>query len=115
MTNRAPTRFTAEFRERAVQLVLAEEGLHSSRWAAVEALAPRIGCAKQTLDRWVRKANLPPSTSRRGLDRELLQRISFLEKEISNLRKANHILRKASAYMALADLGPGLIDVSVAI
>lgn len=115
MTNRVRTRFTAEFRERAVQLVLAEEGLHSSRWAAVEALAPRIGCAKQTLDRWVRKANLPPATSKRGLDRDLRRRINLLEKENKNLKKANEILRKASAYMALAGLGSGPIDVNVAI
>lgn len=115
MTSRAHTRFTVEFRKRAVQLVLTEEGLHSSRWAAVKALAPRIGCAKQTLDRWVRQANAPALTTKCRSDRDLLRRISLLEKENRNLKKANDILRKASAYMALAGLGSGPIDVNVAI
>jgi len=104
MTNKVHTRFSAEFRTRAVQTVLDQEGQHPSRWAAVVSIAPRIGCAKQTLDNWVRKAEARPRPLAVHNDRALNRQLKLLEKENRKLRKVNNILRKASAYFALAEL-----------
>lgn len=104
MTVRARNRFTAEFRQLAVQTVLAQEQLHSSRWAAVEALAPEFGCATQTLDKWVRKAEAPTGRPVTSAEQRLVRQVRILERENRRLRKINIILRKASAYFALAEL-----------
>lgn len=102
--NKTRTRFSAEFRRRAVRTVLDQEGQHPSRWAAVVSIAPQLGCAKQTLDKWVRKAESQPQSSARCRDRDLGRQLRLLERENRKLRKVNDILRKASAYFALAEL-----------
>ena len=97
-------RFSPEFRARAVRTVLDQEGRHPSRWAAVVSIAPQLGCAKQTLDNWVRKAELRANLPVARTVRELSRQLNELERENRKLRKVNDILRKASAYFALAEL-----------
>jgi transposase len=99
---RHSTRYPAEVRERAVRLVLNHQGEHSSQWEAISSIAAKIGCTAETLRRWVRQAERD-SGARPGTtdDRE---RIRALEREVRELRQANEILRKASAYFAMAEL-----------
>lgn len=97
-------RFSAEFRDRAVRTVLEEEGRHPSRWAAVVSIAPRLGCAKQTLDKWVRQSATQLQPSPASADQDLSRQLKVLERENRKLRRINEILRKASAYFALAQL-----------
>jgi len=96
-------RYSPEVRERAVRLVFAHEGEHSSQWAAISSIAEKIGCASETLRNWVRQAER--DTGRRpGLTTEERARLKDLEREVRELRRANEILRKASAYFAQAEL-----------
>ena len=96
-------RYSPEVRERAVRLVFAHEGEHSSQWAAISSIAEKIGCAAETLRNWVRQAER--DTGRRpGLTTEERARLKDLEREVRELRRANEILRKASAYFAQAEL-----------
>ena len=91
-----------EVRERAVRLVLGDEGQHGSRWQAVMSIAAKIGCAPQTLNEWVKKAEVD-SGKRAGIPTEMADRVKALERENRELRQANEILRKASAYFAMAE------------
>jgi len=96
-------RYSPEVRERAVRLVFAHEGEHSSQWAAISSIAEKIGCAAETLRNWVRQAER--DTGRRpDLTTEERARLKDLEREVRELRRANEILRKASAYFAQAEL-----------
>lgn len=104
MDSQLHRRFTEEFRELAVRTVLDEEARHPSRWAAVVSIAPRLGCAKQTLDKWVRKAQSQSRASTISGTQDLVHQLRVLERENRKLRKVNDILRKASAYFALAEL-----------
>ena len=97
------SRFSPEVRERAVRMVLDHAEQHESQWAAIRSIAEKMGCAAETLRSWVRQAER--DTGRRpGLTTDERQRLKELERENFELRRANEILKKASAYFALAEL-----------
>ena len=97
------TRFSPEVRERAVRLVVEQTTEHTSQWGAVRSVAEKIGCTKETLRRWVRQAERDTG-QRPGLTTTDRERVTQLERENKELRRANEILRKASAYFAQAEL-----------
>ena len=84
-------------------MVLEHQGEHASRWAAVCSIAAKIGCTAQSLNEWVKKAEVD-SGQRAGVPTEVADRLKALERENRELRQANEILRKASAYFAQAEL-----------
>ena len=86
-----------------MRLVLDNEAQHPSRWQAVISIAAKIGCTAQTLSEWVKKAEVD-SGRRAGIPTEMAERMKALERENRELRQANEILRKASAYFAMAEL-----------
>ena len=102
MTKRNPP-FPAEIRERAVRMVLEHGGDHPTQWAAINSVASKIGCSGETLRNWVRQAERDRGL-RSGLTSAESERIKALERENRELRQANEILRKASAYFAMAEL-----------
>ena len=97
------TRYSPEVRERAVRLVLDRQKDHPSQWAAIESIAPKIGCSSETLRKWVRRAERD-NGHRPGPTSDDLARLKALERENRELRRANEILRKASAFFAHAEL-----------
>ena len=102
-TNRTAKPYPAEVRERAVRLVREHEAEHASLAAAIRSVAGKIGCSGETLRLWVRRAG--HDTGRRdGASGDERERIRTLERENRELRQANEILRKASAYFAQAEL-----------
>lgn len=96
-------KYSPEVRERAVRLVFEHEAQYSSQWAAISSIAQKIGCTPETLRSWVRRAERD-SGRRQGLTTDERQRLKDLERENRELRRANEILRKASAYFAAAEL-----------
>ena len=98
-----PGRFSPEVRERAVRMVLEHQEEHASQWAGIVSIAEKIGCSAETLRHWVRQAERDQGR-RPGLTTEERQRLKQLERENFELRRANEILRKASAYFAQAEL-----------
>ena len=96
-------KYSPEVRARAVRMVKDHAGAHSSRWAAVSSIAAKIGCTAQTLNDWVKKAEVD-SGLRGGVPTETAERVKALERENRELRQVNEILRKASAYFAQAEL-----------
>jgi transposase len=103
MTSKTTNKFSPEVRSRAVRMVLDHEGEHASRWAAVASIAAKIGCTPQTLNEWVKKAEVD-SGRKPGLTTDMATKLKALERENRELRQANEILRKASAYFAMAEL-----------
>lgn len=97
------SRFSPEVQDRAVRLVREQAAEHPSQWATIAAIAPKLGCTKETLRRWVRQAERDGGV-RPGLTTADQQRVKDLEREIRELRRTNEILRKASAYFAQAEL-----------
>ncbi len=103
MTSKTTNKFSSEVRARAVRMVLEHEGEHASRWAAVSSIAAKIGCTAQTLSDWVKKSEID-NGQRAGVPTDVADRLKALERENRELRQANEILRKASAYFAQAEL-----------
>ena len=101
--SKTANKFSAEVRERAVRLVFDNEGQHGSRWQAIVSIAAKIGCTPQTLNEWVKKAEVD-SGKRAGIPADMAEKMKALERENRELRQANEILRKASAYFAMAEL-----------
>ena len=97
------SKFSPEVRERAIRLVLEHQGEHSSQWAAIASISSKIGCKPETLRLWVRRAERDRGL-RPGPTTNETERIRQLERENRELRQANEILRKASAYFAQAEL-----------
>ena len=97
------SRYSPEVRERAVRMLVEHQAEHESQWAAIGSIAAKIGCSAETLRKWVRQAERDAG-SRPGLTTEEWQRLKQLERENVELRRANEILRLASAYFAKAEL-----------
>ena len=84
-------------------MVLEQQDKHASQWATITSIAEKIGCTPETLRSWLRQAERDQGT-RPGLTTEERARLKQLERENFELRRANEILRKASAYFAQAEL-----------
>ena len=97
------TKFSPEVRERAVRLVQEHRPEYPSLWLAVESIAPKIGCSAQTLLTWVKRQEVD-SGQREGVTTSERERLKELERENRELRRANDILRTASAFFAQAEL-----------
>ena len=97
------TRYSPEVRERAVRLVFEHEREYSSQWAAIQSIAGKMGCSAETLRKWVRRAETDAGR-REGLTTDDRERIKSLERENRELKRANEILRTASAFFAQAEL-----------
>ncbi len=103
MTKKTSARYSPEVRARAVRMVLEHQSDHPSQWAAISSIASKIGCTGETLRKWVRQAERDQGL-RDGTTTEERDRLKALERENRELRQANEILRKASAYFAQAEL-----------
>ena len=97
------SRYSPEFRERAVGLLFDQQDQHASQWAAMNAIASKVGCTAETLRKWVRQSEIDQG-KRNGLSSTEKERLKELERENRELKQANEILRKASAYFAQAEL-----------
>jgi transposase-like protein len=84
-------------------MVLEHRADHSSQWATIESIAPKIGCTPQTLLKWIQRAEIDQGT-RDGVTTAERERVKALEREVKELRRANEILKLASAFFAQAEL-----------
>ena len=96
-------KYSPEVRERAVRLVQEHRDQYPSLWVAVESIAPKIGCVPQTLLEWIKRSEVD-SGKRDGVSSTERERIKALEREVKELRRANEILKTASAFFAQAEL-----------
>ena len=96
-------KFSPEVRERAVRMVREHRGDYPSLWAAIESIAPKIGCVPQTLNEWVKRDQIDTG-ARDGITTTEREQIKNLERENKELRRANEILKLASAFFAQAEL-----------
>ena len=97
------TRYSPEIRERAVRMVFEHQAEYDSQWAAMNSIAAKIGCTAETLRKWVRQSEKDQGL-REGLSGDERERLKAMEREIRELKRANEILRQASAYFAQAEL-----------
>ena len=95
--------FSPEVRERAVRMVREHRSEHPSLWAAIESIAPKIGCVPQTLHEWVKRVQIDTGV-RDGITTSEREQMKALEREVKELRKANEIVKLASAFFAQAEL-----------
>jgi len=95
--------FSPEVRERAVRMVREHRDEYPSLWAAIESIAPKIGCVPQTLHEWVKRDQIDTGV-RDGITISEREQMKALEREVKELRKANEILKLASAFFAQAEL-----------
>jgi transposase len=100
---RKSSKFSPEVIERAVRMVFEAKDQYPSQWAAIESIAGKIGCTAETLRRWVRRAERDQGL-REGLSTAEQDRVKALEREVRELRRANEILKLASAFFAQAEL-----------
>ena len=100
---RKSVKFSPEVRERAVRLVFEQRGQHESQWAAVVSIAGKIGATPQTLLNWMRRHERDTG-QREGVTTAEAARVKELEREVRELRRANEILKLASAFFAQAEL-----------
>ena len=96
-------KFSPEVRERAVRMVQEHRGEYPSLWAAIESIAPKIGCVPQTLNEWVKRDKVDTG-ARAGTTTSENEHVKALEREVKELRRANEILKLASAFFAQAEL-----------
>lgn len=96
-------KYPAEMKERGIRLVVEQSGAHTSQWAAIQSVAGKLGCTPETLRTWVRQAERDHG-QRAGLTTGERDRLKELERENRELKRANEILRKASAFFAQAEL-----------
>ena len=101
--NKKQSKFPPEVRERAVRLVREQRSEHPSMWAAIESIAPMIGCTPQTLLEWIKRDEVDRGV-RDGVSTDERERLKALEREVKELRRANEILKVASAFFAQAEL-----------
>jgi transposase len=97
------SKYSPEVRERAVRLVFEQLPSHDSEWAAISSIAEKMGCTAETLRKWVRRSQRDTG-QRPGLTTGERERLKDLEREVRELKRANEILRKASAFFAQAEL-----------
>ncbi len=96
-------RYSPEVRERAVRMVFDHQGEYDSQWAALNSIASKIGCAAETLRKWVRRSEIDQG-KRVGMTSSDRERLLELERDNRELKRANEILRKAAAFFAQAEL-----------
>ena len=96
-------RYSPEVRERSVRMVLEHAAEYGSQWETIRSIAAKIGCSKETLRRWVRQAERDTGV-RPGPTTTDLERLTQLERENRELKRANEILRQATAFFAQAEL-----------
>ena len=96
-------RYSQEVRERAVRMVFEHQSDHDSQWATMVSIASKIGCTPETLRKWVRRAETDQGR-REGVTTDDRERLKALEREVKELRRANEILKTASAFFAQAEL-----------
>jgi len=101
--NKKLNKFSPEVRERAVRMVQEHRGEYPSLWAAIESIAPKIGCVPQTLNDWVKRDEVDHGQSE-GLTTSEREQLKALQREVKELRRANDILKTASAFFAQAEL-----------